>query len=105
MIRTTRWSPATCACVIEYTWDDAVSEDKRTHTVSNVLNRCAEAHPEHVMGAQLEGSNFHRHHSYVNFTTGKDKDGNPIERRSGKDRRGGNRPGVTERRLYPPKVS
>jgi hypothetical protein len=42
-IRTTRWSPDTCdtpPCIIEYTWDDTVNQNQRTHTVSKVLNKC-----------------------------------------------------------------
>lgn len=44
MIQTTRWSPDTCKCVIEYVWDDATDESKRTHTVSEIVSRCPE-HP------------------------------------------------------------
>lgn len=40
-IRTTRWSPDTCSCVIEYTWDDTQPEATRTHTLDNYVNRCA----------------------------------------------------------------
>ncbi len=50
MIQTTRWSPDTCGCVVEYQWDDAVSADQRTHAVSNVVTKCA-AHattPDHA---------------------------------------------------------
>lgn len=36
MIHTNRWRPDTCGCVIEYQWDDSVSEDKRVHTPKNV---------------------------------------------------------------------
>jgi hypothetical protein len=40
-IRTTRWSPIdTCGCVVEYTWDDTLTEANRTHTLSNVINKC-----------------------------------------------------------------
>src|SRR5687768_1011115 len=38
--QTTRWSPDTCGCVFEYTWDDTQSEATRTHTLSNVVNKC-----------------------------------------------------------------
>ena len=41
-IQTTRWSPDTCSCVIEYTWDDTEPEATRTHTVSNYINTCTE---------------------------------------------------------------
>ena len=40
MIKTTLWRPDTCECEIEYSWDDAQSEDIRTHTISNVLKAC-----------------------------------------------------------------
>lgn len=30
--KVTRWRPDTCDCVLSYEWDDAVSEDERTHT-------------------------------------------------------------------------
>ena len=38
--RTTRWSPDTCSCVFEYTWDDAVPQLSRSHTLSRVPNKC-----------------------------------------------------------------
>lgn len=40
MIKVTRWIPDTCDCVIEYQWDDSISQDQRVHTVSNVVNSC-----------------------------------------------------------------
>ena len=40
-IKTTRFSPDTCGCVIDYTWDDTLSEDNRTHSLSTFVNRCA----------------------------------------------------------------
>jgi hypothetical protein len=40
-IRTTSWSPDTCNCTLEYTWDDAVPEDQRTHTPANIVRRCS----------------------------------------------------------------
>ena len=43
MIRTTLWRPDTCGCVIEYEWDDTVSESERTHSISKVVEAC-EAH-------------------------------------------------------------
>lgn len=42
-IKTTRWTPDTCAdppCIVDYTWDDTVPQDSRTHTVSAVVQRC-----------------------------------------------------------------
>jgi hypothetical protein len=35
-VHTTTWSPDTCSCIIQYTWDDSVPDSERTHTVSNV---------------------------------------------------------------------
>ena len=40
-INTTRYSPDTCGCVIEYTWDTTVPELSRTHTLSNYVTKCA----------------------------------------------------------------
>lgn len=40
-IRTTRWRPDTCDCVIEYTWDDALTPDQVTHTLDTIRRRCA----------------------------------------------------------------
>lgn len=42
-IKTTRWSPDTCTCVIEYTWDNTSSLENRVHTVSNFVRTC----PDH----------------------------------------------------------
>jgi hypothetical protein len=39
-IKTTRWSPDTCSCSVEYTWDDTLTEANRTHTLSDVINKC-----------------------------------------------------------------
>lgn len=36
-IKTTRWSPDTCDCVLEYTWDTNDSADNRTHTIATVV--------------------------------------------------------------------
>lgn len=40
MLKTTTWKPDTCGCVIEYEWDDAVSENVRTHKVKNIIKNC-----------------------------------------------------------------
>lgn len=40
VIKTTRWSPDTCGCVIDYTWDDTTDLDTRVHTVSNIVTKC-----------------------------------------------------------------
>ena len=39
-IKTTRWSPDTCNCVIEYTWDSESTEANRTHTLSTI-SKCS----------------------------------------------------------------
>jgi len=44
-IQTTRWSPDTCSCVLEYTWDDTQTEATRTHTLSNIINKCSAHNP------------------------------------------------------------
>lgn len=41
MTHTTRWSPDTCGCTVEYEWDDAVPQDLRVHTPAAVVHRCA----------------------------------------------------------------
>jgi hypothetical protein len=41
-IHTTRWSPDTCSCVIEYTWDDNDPPEARPHNLSTYVNKCAE---------------------------------------------------------------
>lgn len=40
-IRVTRWSPDTCDCIIEYTWDDSVPASSRTHNLDNYVRRCS----------------------------------------------------------------
>lgn len=42
-IKTTRWRPDTCACIVEFTWDDTSSEDNRAHTFDRAVSIC----PEH----------------------------------------------------------
>jgi len=41
MIRTTQWSPDTCGCTVDYTWDDTVAQDQRVHTFAAVQVKCA----------------------------------------------------------------
>lgn len=41
MKHTTRWSPDTCECVLEYEWDDAVPENERTHTPTTMIRACS----------------------------------------------------------------
>lgn len=42
MINITRWSPDTCNCVIEYSWDAETSEDDRVHRFHQVVEQCEE---------------------------------------------------------------
>lgn len=50
-VRTTRWSPDTCGCILEYEWDDAAPQDQRVHSYKNTVKSC----PEHgaLAGAPL----------------------------------------------------
>lgn len=41
MLQKTLWSPDTCGCQIEYEWDDSVSQEDRTHSVSNIVKACS----------------------------------------------------------------
>lgn len=40
MIKTTRWSPDTCECVVEYEWDTEQLVTSRSHTGKNVVTAC-----------------------------------------------------------------
>jgi hypothetical protein len=40
VINTTRWSPDTCSCVIDYDWDSTATEDNRVHTLNQFVNVC-----------------------------------------------------------------
>ena len=40
-MKTTRWSPDTCACVMEYEWDETLPVDARMHAIKNVVNVCS----------------------------------------------------------------
>lgn len=42
MIHTTRWSPDTCGCVLDYTWDDEVPSDRRVHAFGEAVRTCVE---------------------------------------------------------------
>lgn len=42
-IRSTRWSPDTCGCTLEYTWDDTEPEITRVNAIS-IINRSCEFH-------------------------------------------------------------
>jgi hypothetical protein len=45
-IQTTRWSPDTCGCVIEYSWDSDVAPEARVHTFKKTVEVCP-AHAAH----------------------------------------------------------
>ena len=48
---TNRWSPDTCDCIIEYTWDDDGSPpENRIHIPSNIVTKC----PAHQTVATTE---------------------------------------------------
>lgn len=40
-IQKTLWSPDTCACQIEFEWDDSVPQELRTHTVATIVKACS----------------------------------------------------------------
>lgn len=40
-INTTTWSLDTCACVLEYEWDDSLPDTSRVHTVTRIISSCA----------------------------------------------------------------
>jgi len=43
VINTTRWSPDTCSCEVEYSWDTDQPESERQHNFARVVRAC-EAH-------------------------------------------------------------
>ena len=47
-IQRTLWSPDTCECQIEYSWDDTVPQDQRTHTISKIVRACS-IHSHHTL--------------------------------------------------------
>jgi hypothetical protein len=40
-LNTTRWSPDTCDCELEYTWDEDLPQEQRTTTISFVNKSCS----------------------------------------------------------------
>ncbi len=50
-MKSTKYSPDTCECIVEYTWDDQVEEASRTHDFSKIQKAC----PDHagLTGATL----------------------------------------------------
>jgi len=43
-MRRARWRPDTCACVLDYEWDDQAPEAGRAHGLAQVITRC----PDHA---------------------------------------------------------
>lgn len=41
-MNTTRWSPDTCNCIIDYEWDDSLPNDLITMTPVNIVNVCSD---------------------------------------------------------------
>ena len=39
-LKTTRWSPDTCTCSVDYSWDDSLGDSERIHNLSKVIQRC-----------------------------------------------------------------
>jgi hypothetical protein len=50
VLKTTQWSPDTCGCSFEYTWEDTQIEDNRVHNFKRVVTEC-------VSHAHLNGNN------------------------------------------------
>ncbi len=46
MIHTNRWSPDTCGCVVEYTWDDEAPQEARIHRYARHITVC-DVHAHH----------------------------------------------------------
>lgn len=47
-IRITTWRPDTCGCEIQYSWDDAVPQEEREHSLHQVTRACGmHAHLDH----------------------------------------------------------
>lgn len=49
-MRITRWSPDTCACVVDIQWDDSVAQELRSHGAAAIVNQCT-AHSGMALGA------------------------------------------------------
>lgn len=43
-VKTTRWSPDTCGCVVDYSWDSETVLIDRIHTYSDMIKTC----PVHI---------------------------------------------------------
>jgi hypothetical protein len=64
MKHTTRWRPDTCACVLEFEWDDEDSEEIRAHNAIKV-ERCG-AHPHEGEPNQNVFETVHRENQHKN---------------------------------------
>lgn len=51
-IKVTTWRPDTCGCVIQYEWDDSLSNDLRVHTGKNIEKTC-ESHKNIIEAKEL----------------------------------------------------
>jgi|SRR5215216_158338 len=47
VIITNRWSPDTCGCELEYTWDNEQNENQRVHNFAKIVKAC-DAHKDVV---------------------------------------------------------
>jgi hypothetical protein len=56
MIKYTLWSPDTCGCQIEYSWDDSVDAKDRVHTCVSIRKKCE--HHAYLMDK-------HKHHNEI----------------------------------------
>jgi len=52
----TTWSPDTCGCVLQYSWDSSVPAEERVHTPHAILTKCAK---------HSETADIHIHHAQV----------------------------------------
>ena len=50
MMRSARWRPDTCGCILEYEWDDTEPIETRTHSFKALSKKC-EAHKTIVEGS------------------------------------------------------
>lgn len=48
-MKTTKWSPDTCDCVIEYEWDETLPAEERTHTQKSIEPCEHHAHMDDVL--------------------------------------------------------
>ena len=49
-VKTTRWRPDTCDCILEYEWDDSLPNDQIVITYKNTVSQCS-------FHANLNGNN------------------------------------------------